>query len=167
MSRWHAAATANITLLRCRHHRWRCHCCRAAAKLLPTSRCHAAATAAASALLPPRSRRRAVRRHHASRCRHRRWRCRQRCTAAMLPPMLCCRHYRSLHAAATALPQLRCAPPPRFAPPPLTLPLPLLPRRRHAAADIALAFVDCYISINSDAFLSPHPTSCLGDSEMN
>ena len=45
----------------------------------------------------------------------------------MLPPTLRCRHYRSLRAAATALPPSRCAPPPRLALPPPPLPLPLPP----------------------------------------
>ncbi len=89
-------------------------------------------------------------------------RCRQ---AAADVTLLRCRHRRSLHAAATALPPLRCAPPPRFAllPLPLTLPLPPPPPpcRRHAAANAALTLVDCYISANSDAFLSPHPTPFL------
>ncbi len=44
-------------------------------------------------------------------------------------------------------------------PPPLTLPPPL--RRRHAAADVALTLVDCYITVDSDAFLPPHPTPFL------
>jgi hypothetical protein len=46
--------------------------------------------------------------------------------------LLRCRHRRSLHAAATALPPPRCVLPPCFAlpPPPLTLPL---HRRRTAA----------------------------------
>jgi hypothetical protein len=47
----------------------------------------------------------------------------------------CCRHLRSIRAAATALPPSRCTPPPRFALPPP----PLTPCRRHAAADVALA----------------------------
>jgi hypothetical protein len=57
-----------------------------------------------------------------------------------------CRHRRSLHTAATTLPLSRCAPPPCFAlpPPPLTLPPP--PHRRHAAANVTLALVDCYFS---------------------
>jgi len=47
--------------------------------------------------------------------------------------LLRCRHRRSLHAAATALPPLRCAPPPRFALPPLPL-MPPCCRRRRAVA---------------------------------
>jgi hypothetical protein len=83
------------------------------------------------------------------------------CQAAADVALLRCRHRHSLRAAATVLPPLRCAPPPRFPllPPPLTLPPP--PRSRHAAANVALALVDCYISANSDAFLSPHPTPFL------
>ncbi len=48
-------------------------------------------------------------------------------------------HRRSIRAAATALPPLRCAPPPRFVllPPPLMLPLP--PYRRQASTDVAMA----------------------------
>jgi hypothetical protein len=41
-----------------------------------------------------------------------------------------CRHRRSIHAAATALPLSRCAPPPRFA-------LPPPPCRCHAATDVS------------------------------
>jgi hypothetical protein len=66
------------------------------AKLLPTSRYHAAATAIASALLQSRCRRHAVHRRNALRCRHRRSCCHCRRTAAKLPPTLRC------HAAATA-----------------------------------------------------------------
>jgi hypothetical protein len=53
--------------------------------------------------------------------------------------LLRCRHHRSLHAAATALPLSPCAPPPCFAlpPPPLTLPPP--PHHRQAAADVTLS----------------------------
>jgi hypothetical protein len=49
-----------------------------------------------------------------------------------------CPHHRSLRAAATALPPLRCAPPPRFALLPLLLTLPPLRHRRQAAANVAL-----------------------------
>ncbi len=75
--------------------------------------------------------------------------------------MLRCRHHHSFCAAATALLPLRCAPLLCFVvpPPPLTL-LPL-PRRRQAAANIAHALVDRYISVDSDAFLSSHPTPFL------
>ncbi len=56
------------------------------------------------------------------------------------------RHHCSIRTAATVLPPSRCAPP---------------PCRRQAAANIALALVDCYISVNSVAFLSPYPTPFL------
>jgi hypothetical protein len=45
------------------------------------------------------------------------------------------------------LPPSRCAPPPCFALLPLPLTLPLPPHRRHAAADVTLTLVDCYISV--------------------
>jgi hypothetical protein len=68
---------------------------------------------------------------------------------------VCCRHCCSLRAAATALLLSRSALPPHFVlpPPPLTLPLPPPPRRRHAATNVALALVDCYISVNFHLFL--------------
>jgi hypothetical protein len=103
----------------------RCHCRRAAAKLLPTSRCCAAATAAASAMLPPRCRRRDVplppRRRH----------------AAANVALSRFRHRRSLRAAATALPPSRCAPPPRFALPPPPLMPPSCHQRPHQARTAA------------------------------
>jgi hypothetical protein len=71
-----------------------------------------------------------------------------------------CRHRRSIRAAAIALPPSRCALPLRFALPPPPLMLPLLLCRCHAAADVALALVDCYVSVDFDAFLSPHLTPC-------
>ncbi len=64
----------------------------------------------------------------------------------MLPPTLRCRHHCSLRAAATVLPPPCCAPPPRF-----TLPLP--PCRCHADTDVALALVDCFISVDSICFM--------------
>jgi hypothetical protein len=85
--------------------------------------------------------------------------------AAADVPLSRCRHRCSISPAATVQPLSCCALPPRFAlpPPPLTLPLPPPPppRRRQAAINVALALVDCYISINSDAFLSLHPTPFL------
>ncbi len=129
-------ATADVALLRCRHRR----SLRAAATALPPSRC---APPLRFVLPPP---------------------------PLMLPfdasPPPCCRRHRAVATAAasalppTALPPSRCALPPRFALPPLPLTLPLPPCRRHAAANVALALVDCYISVNSDAFRSPHPTPC-------
>jgi hypothetical protein len=76
--------------------------------------------------------------------------------------LLHCRHRCSLRTAATALPLSRCALPLCFALPPPPLKLLPPPHRRHAAADVTLALlVDCYNSIDSDAFLSPHPTPFL------
>jgi hypothetical protein len=53
----------------------------------------------------------------------------------------CWCHRRSLHAATTTLPPLRCAPPPFFALPPLLLMLPPPLHRCHAAANVTLALV--------------------------
>jgi hypothetical protein len=74
----------------------------------------------------------------------------------MLPPTL--RH--SLRAAATALVPLRCAPLPHFALPPLPLTLPLPPCRHHAAANVALALVDCYMEeVSDNTHLIDSPTN--------
>jgi hypothetical protein len=35
------------------------------------------------------------------------------------------------------------------------------PHRCHAAANVTLTLVDCYISVDSDTFLSPHPAPFL------
>jgi hypothetical protein len=71
---------------------------------------------------------------------------RRRQAAANVALLRCC-HRRTLHAAATALPPLGCVQPPCFALPPPPLTLPPLPQRRHAAANVTLALVDCYISV--------------------
>jgi hypothetical protein len=101
------------------------HCCRhrrshrAAATALPPSHC---ALPPLPLTLPPPQRRRQAAANIPLLC------CRHRLAAPKLPPMSLsrCRHRRSCHAAATALPPLRCAPPPRCC-------------RRHAAADLALS----------------------------
>jgi hypothetical protein len=79
--------------------------------------------------------------------------------AAANVALSCCRHRRSLHAAATALPPSRCAPPPRFALPPPPLPLPLPPRRRQAAADAALSRCGHRRSLHAAATALP-PSRC-------
>ncbi len=148
--------------------------------MLPPSRCapppRFALPPQPLTLLPPPCRRQASATADVAlaRCRHRR-----RCAVALPPPpltlpllpcrlqaatnvtLLRCRHCHSLRAAATALPPLHCAPPPCFALPPPLLKLPPPPHRRHAAADATLTLVDCYIPVDSDAFLSPHPTPFL------
>jgi len=67
--------------------------------------------------------------------------------------LLRCHHYRSIRAFATALPPLRCAPPPRFAllPPP--------PRCRQAAANVALLRCRHHRLICAAAFALP-PLRC-------
>ncbi len=77
---------------------------------------------------------------------------RRRQAAAKVALSRCC-HRRSLHAAATPLS------PPRFAqpPPPLTLLPP--PHRCHAAADVTLAFVDCYLLVSDGCTLKVSPPS--------
>jgi hypothetical protein len=85
-------AAANVTLSRCRHHHSIC----AAEIALPPSRCappQRFALPSPLLTLPLPLRRR---------------------QAADNVALLRCRHRRSIHAAATALPPLRCAPPPRF-----------------------------------------------------
>jgi hypothetical protein len=97
---------------RCRHRCRCCHCCRAAAKLPPTSRCRAAATAAASTLLPPRCRCCAVCSRRALRCRHRqrRWRRRRHATMKFIPYLpsqlqleMCWRRQAACHLAGVGL----------------------------------------------------------------
>jgi hypothetical protein len=62
----------------------------------------------------------------------------RRCQAAADVTLSRCRHHRSLHAAALTLLSLRCAPPQHFPLPPPPLMLQPLPRRRQAAANIAM-----------------------------